>query len=250
MFKAYYFLWRRRGMCRDDFIAYYENAHVDLLRDNLPHPADFRRNYPLWSRGAAAAVGVTPPFDVLTAMTSLSQATFEEGFLAYVAQPFHDVVVEDEERFTNRAMVKLTTVDEVIDGAAERDWFPAPVLPGEGTKLVRFLRRPLGLEPDAFREAYETSAAPAVAALSEGCIDYRRNYVRTGDDHFFMTPDLASALDDDALLHCDLVEELCFVDGDHAAAAAVALDAAPPPASVVGVRRTPATTCTQHLREG
>lgn len=247
MLKAYYFLWRRPGMTRDEFIEYYEEIHVDLIVSNLPRASDFRRNYPAWQHNHADHLG-TLPFDVLTAITYQSRASFEEAMRVYHSPPFNEVVTEDELRFVNRGRVRFVPVDEVIDQTSDDQWRPAPAVP-EGAKLLRLTRRPATIDPNAFQSIYEAAEAPGIRPLIDGCIDYRRNYIRVDDPFCFMTPELHAEIASHGLVDCDLVEELCFIDTVSAAAAAVALDAAPLVAGPLGdAAHTSVITCDQHVR--
>lgn len=247
MLKAYYFLWRRDGMTRDEFIDYYEKSHIDLILDNLPRAKDFRRNYPVWQAGHTEYLG-SPLFDVLTGITYDSRTTFEASLDVYHSSPFSEIVTEDELRFINRARMKFMPVDEVIDHLPEDQWQPAPVV-AEGAKLLRLTRRPAELDPSEFRRFYEASETPAIRPLINGCVDYRRNYVRWSDPLNFMTDELRAEIDSLGLIGCDLVEEFCFADTVSAATAALTLDGAPAHSQpMTGMLCTPVIGCTQHLR--
>jgi len=247
MLKAYYFLWRRAGMMRDEFIEYYEEIHADLIVSNLPRASDFRRNYPAWQHSHPDQLG-SLPFDVLTAITYDSRASFEEAMRVYRSPPFSEVVTEDELRFVNRGLVRFVPVDEVIDQISDDQWRPAPAVP-EGAKLLRLTRRPATIDPNAFQSIYEAAEVSGIRPLINGCVDYRRNYIRVDDPFCFMTPELQAEIASHGLIGCDLVEELCFIDTVSAAAAAVELDAAPVVAGPLGgAVRTSAISCVQHVR--
>jgi hypothetical protein len=56
MFKVIFFLWKRAGMSRGEFINYYEVSHANLGKHEdgsgellVPIAIDYRRNYPLWN---------------------------------------------------------------------------------------------------------------------------------------------------------------------------------------------------------
>ncbi|KAH7141799.1 hypothetical protein EDB81DRAFT_884857 [Dactylonectria macrodidyma] len=149
--KAYYFLWRRTGMDRKEFIDYYEKPHVDLILLNVPRHNDFRRNYPVWDRSNTADPG-SPPFDALTAITYNNPAMFAEALATFYSQPFNQIVTEDELRFLDRSRIKFVMVDEIIDDVPENEWRPAPMVVEEA-KLIRLIKRPAALDAAEFRTA-------------------------------------------------------------------------------------------------
>lgn len=233
MLKAYYFLWRRPGMSRSEFIDYYENKHAALISANLTPGRDFRRNFPIWESTSDDILS-KPSFDVLTAITYASRSHFEAAMHTYHSEPFHEIVVEDELRFIDRNRVKFIPVDEVIDGAPDGDWFPAPYVPA-AAKVLRFTRVEAGLDHD-WRAAYEADGVPAVREKVAGCLDYRRNYIRRTDDFSFMTPFLLEEIASHGLVDCCLVEEICFADAASATAAAQRLQALDAKSSAQGAR--------------
>ncbi|CAG9946212.1 unnamed protein product [Clonostachys rosea f. rosea IK726] len=247
MTKAYYFLWRRAGTDRNEFINYYEKPHLDLILANLPKHDDFRRNYPAWHRYNTPSLGLQP-FDALTAITYGSPAKFDEAIGIFYTQPFNQAVTEDELRFLDRSRMKFVMVDEIIDQLPENEWRPAPAV-GDHAKLIRLIKRPATLNATEFRKAYEATQVPAIRSTIINCIDYRRNYVRATDSHNFTTPELQGSLSESDMIACDLIEELCFASSADADAAVQAL-------AVVGhhsplltdMQRTPGIICDQRLR--
>ena len=241
MLKAYFFLSRRDGMTLDKFVDYYENTHAHLIADNLPDPSDSRRNFLVWSDDELETLG-SRPFDVLTAITYESRAKFEDSMKVYASPPFNEVVTEDELRFINRERVRFAPVDEVIEGVPADEWRAAPAVP-KGAKLMRLTRRPETQDPDTFRSVYESFEAPLVQLLTAGCIDYRRNYIRSSDPFSFMTDEFGDELNSH---RWDLVEEFCFADAAGAKAAAKALNAASIAEPLAGAFRTSAIECDQY----
>ncbi|KAH6986637.1 hypothetical protein EDB80DRAFT_690782 [Ilyonectria destructans] len=247
MMKAYYFLWRRTGMDRNEFIDYYENPHVDLILRNLPKHDDFRRNYPAWDRSNTADLG-SPLFDAMTAITYESPVKFAEALATFYSQPFNQIVTEDELRFLDRSRIKFVMVDEIIDEVPENKWRPAPMVV-EDAKLIRLIRRPAALDAAEFRKAYEALQAPAIRSTVGSCVDYRRNYIRGSDSHNFTTPELENNLDIHSVIACDLIEELCFASSADADAAVRALDGVGVGTPLLtGMLGTSAIICDQRLR--
>lgn len=234
-------------MGRDEFIEYYEAPHYNLIVENLPKHADFRRNYPMCHHGRISDSGFKF-FDVMTAITYENREKFDEAMRIFYSQPFNKTVTEDELRFLDRSCMKFMVVDEVIDQVPEDKWRPAPVVDNEA-KLVRLIRRPPKVDLDTFREAYETLQAPAVRSATAGCLDYRRNYVRGSDLYNYTTPLLQQQFSDDLSVSCDIIEEFCFSSSSAATTAAVALDSVSMKSKVLmGMLSTPVIICDQYLR--
>lgn len=244
MLKAYYFLWRREGMNRAEFVDYYEEIHADLIIDNLPPASDFRRNYLGWVANDAGAVGVRP-FDVLTAITYPSDEHFGAAMHAYHSPPFSEIVTEDELRFVSRDLVRFQPVEELIDHAPG-EWFAAPKA---CAKLLRLTRRPAGIDQGEFRRLYEAEEASRVRSQVAGCIDYRRNYVLSSHPLCSITPDLEAEIASHGFVTCDLIEEFCFPDSNAATEAARRLDEDGALAgSFAGAARTRAIEIDQRIR--
>lgn len=247
MRKAYYFLWHRAGIDRNEFMEYYENTHLDLIIDKVPKHDDFRRSYPAWDRSSTPLQGLKP-FDAITAITYEKRATFEEAVAIVYSQPFNKIIIEDELRFLNRSRMRFVVVDEVIARGPQDKWQPAPVV-ADGAKLVRLIRRPSGLDVADFRKTYETLHAPVVLSAATNCIDYRCNYVCGSDSYNFTTPELLDEHSHHWMTSCDLIEELCFSSNADAEAATRALGRVSVHSTLLmGMLDTPAIICDQRLR--
>jgi hypothetical protein len=217
MQKGIYFLQRRPGMTRAEFISYYEAVHRPLIMANLPRPLDFRRHFPVWSPSAQTR-SADRRFDSLTAITYESGQAFMDAFKRYSSSSFNPIVVEDELKFVDRGRVSFMPVEEVIAADSEDDpWRPAPRSPGG--KLLRFVWRPDEIDAAEFR-ARDRSTTSA-RALLEGCLEVRRNYLLPDDPFAFSTEDLAGIDRLTDYRRCDAVEEYSFAaDGDARAALA------------------------------
>jgi hypothetical protein len=211
MQKGFYFLQRRPGLTREEYITYYETVHRPLITANLPRPLDFRRHFPVWSPSAQTrSAGLR--FDSLTAITHKSRQAFVEALERYSSSSFNPIVVEDETKFLDRGRMSFVPVEEVIEADSEVDfWCPAPRSPGG--KLLRFVWRRHEIDAVEFR-ARDRSTTGA-RALLEGCLEVRRNYLMPDDPFAYSTEGLAGI---DRLTDyrcCDAVEEYSFAaDGD------------------------------------
>ncbi|KAM5527612.1 hypothetical protein FOXYSP1_19974 [Fusarium oxysporum f. sp. phaseoli] len=222
MLKAYYFLWRRTGMDRNEFMEYYENTHLDLIIDNVPKHDDFRRLYPAWHRSGTAQYDLKKPFDVMTGITYGRRASFDEGAAKIYSPPFNEIVIQDEMRFLDRSLMKFVVVHEVIVRGPQDKWQPAPHV-ADGAMLVRLIQRPAGLDSAEFRKSYETLQVPAILSAVNGCVDYRCNYVSASDHYNFMTSQLVEEYGHGLTASFDLIEEFCFSSVANAEAGARAL---------------------------
>jgi EthD domain len=211
MQKAFYFLHRRPGMTREQYITYYETVHQPLIMANLPRPLDFRRHFPLWSSSAQTR-SADIRFDSLTAITYKSRQAFVDSYERYSSSSFNPIVVEDETKFIDRGRVSFVPVEEVIEVNSEDDlWRPAPG--SSGGKLLRFVWRPDEIDAVEFR-ARDRSTTGA-RALLEGCLEVRRNYLMPDDPFAHSTEDLAGIDRLTDYRRCDAVEEYSFAaDGD------------------------------------
>jgi hypothetical protein len=217
MQKAFYFLQRRPGMTRDEYITYYETVHRPLIMANLPRPLDFRRHYPVWSPSARTR-SADLRFDSLTAITYESRQAFLDSYERYSSSSFNPIVVEDETKFLDRGRMSFVPVEEVIEAESENDfWCAAPRSPGG--KLLRFVWRPDEIDAVEFR-ARDRSTTGARALLG-GCREVRRNYLMPDDPFANSTEDLAGIDRLTDYRRCDAVEEYSFAaDGDARAALA------------------------------
>ena len=71
MFKVFGFLTKREGMHMQDFIDYYENNHVPLIRSRAPIPRIYKRRYLIRDDELTKQGGVVD-FDVNASSTSSS----------------------------------------------------------------------------------------------------------------------------------------------------------------------------------
>jgi hypothetical protein len=106
---------RKEGLTLEQFKDRYENGHVPLIRELVPHPVDYRRNYRIedakfdpFDQGADDE----PDFDCITEVWYNSRDHLEE-MLAFVSQPeIASVIVADEEVFMDRSATKLAIFEE------------------------------------------------------------------------------------------------------------------------------------------
>jgi hypothetical protein len=111
MITAIALLKARPGMTHDKFVDYYENYHVPLILSLAPAPAAYSRTY----LPAAAERRFEADFDVMTRLRFEDHAARR----AWLAQVYAagSGVVEDEERFPDRASTRGWIVDERITTA-------------------------------------------------------------------------------------------------------------------------------------
>jgi hypothetical protein len=112
MFKIFGFLTKKDGLSMAEFIDYYENKHVPLICSLAPVPAVYKRRY--LAGGKLTAEGGEVDFDVMTELAFADRQAFDE-WMAELAKPGVGVrVVEDEEKFLNRARTRAYVINEYL----------------------------------------------------------------------------------------------------------------------------------------
>jgi hypothetical protein len=111
-FKVMALLAKRPALSRADFIDYYENHHVPLIRGMFDGIVEYRRSY-INLDGAIMAKGVAPPdFDVVTELWFKDRSGYE-AMLAGPGNPeVAKRVADDEEHFLDRGKTRFFVVDE------------------------------------------------------------------------------------------------------------------------------------------
>ncbi len=110
-FKAMALMAKKPGLSTAEFIDYYENKHVPLIR-SMFDIAEYRRSY-VDLTGAILSPGVAPPdFDVVTELWFNSRADYE-AMLAGPSDPqITQRIADDEAHFLDRARNRFFIVDE------------------------------------------------------------------------------------------------------------------------------------------
>lgn len=221
MLKAFYFLWRRSSMSRQQFVEYYENFHCALIDSHIPPQMDFRRHFPIWQgrEGELQERGPAGPFDAMTAITYFDRDSFARAQHVYHSAPFNAIVTEDETQFLQREYIRLVVVDERTghDGT----WRAAPH--GGGAKVLRFVWRPAGMTAVEFRQS-DSRDVSTIRQRLKGCLELRRNFLLADDAIGYCTPALTEASRESHVDRCDLIEEFWFAKVEDAAAALQAFD--------------------------
>ena len=108
---------RKPGLTMAEFKAYYEERHVPLVTGLLANWSDYRRNYRMEDTEHHAPHGDPARtndavFDVMTEITYESEAMYR-ATMALLADPgIGKRVAEDEDRFMDRASMRVHLVDE------------------------------------------------------------------------------------------------------------------------------------------
>lgn len=113
MFKVFGFLAKRAGMEMKDFVDYYENHHVPLIRSLASTPIVYKRRYIGRGEGLTKEGGAVD-FDVMTELGFPDQA----AFLAWMAQlsgpGAGEQVAADEAKFLDRSRTRAYVVEEHV----------------------------------------------------------------------------------------------------------------------------------------
>lgn len=120
MLKAIVLLKRRSDMSREDFIDYYENKHVPLVRQLLPTIGHYSRNYldldisPKQHESVSEVTAPPPYFDVITEIWFEGQSAYDQ-FVADLLDPeVSRRLQQDEANFLDRRVIQTFMADERI----------------------------------------------------------------------------------------------------------------------------------------
>ena len=110
MFKVFGFLTKKDGLRTQEFIDYYESKHVPLICSLAPVPTVYKRRYLVGER--LTAEGGEVDFDVMTELVFADRRGFDI-WMAELAKPGVGArIVEDEEKFLNRARTRAYVIEE------------------------------------------------------------------------------------------------------------------------------------------
>lgn len=119
MHKAIVLLKKKNGLTREQFIDYYENTHVPLIRRLLPSIGEYRRNYLDLSLGTKPDPAHHPGFDVVTEIWFADSVAWER-FIADARTPeIAAAIAKDELNFLDRSANRSIGVDEYLTPVGE-----------------------------------------------------------------------------------------------------------------------------------
>jgi hypothetical protein len=112
MFRVFGFLTKKNGLSMREFIDYYESKHVPLICSLAPVPTIYKRRYMVGER--LTADGGEVDFDVMTELVFADRSAFD-AWMAELAKPgIGSRIVEDEEKFLNRARTRAYVIEEHV----------------------------------------------------------------------------------------------------------------------------------------
>ncbi len=118
MIKLIGLLKKRPDLSRQQFIDYYEHHHAPLASSLLPMGHDYRRSYTKKMRVNGKEVDDAFEYDVVSELWFESEEAYG-AFAAAMQNPeVFRQIVEDEERFLDRASSRILMVDERRSGSA------------------------------------------------------------------------------------------------------------------------------------
>lgn len=97
------FLKAAPGLTWDEFVDYYEDHHVPLIREVMPGITDYRRSY------LPEPVG---GYDVLTEIWFAERETFDRAMALATTGEGAERIARDEEKFLDRSATQFSIVDE------------------------------------------------------------------------------------------------------------------------------------------
>jgi hypothetical protein len=112
MFKIFGFLTKKDGLGMQEFIDYYESKHVPLVCSLAPVPTVYKRRYLVGER--LTTEGGEVDFDVMTELVFVDRPAFD-AWMAELSKPgVGALLVEDEEKFLNRARTRAYVFEEHV----------------------------------------------------------------------------------------------------------------------------------------
>jgi uncharacterized protein (TIGR02118 family) len=112
MLRVFGFLTKKNGLSMREFIEYYESKHVPLICSLAPVPTIYKRRYMVGER--LTADGGEVDFDVMTELVFADRSAFD-AWMAELAKPgIGSRIVEDEEKFLNRARTRAYVIEEHV----------------------------------------------------------------------------------------------------------------------------------------
>jgi uncharacterized protein (TIGR02118 family) len=113
MFKVFGFLTKREGMQMQDFIDYYENKHVPLIRSLASTPSLYKRRYIVRGEELTQEGGAVD-FDVMTELGFPDRAAFLAWMEQLSGPEAGPQVAADEAKFLDRSRTRAYVVDEHV----------------------------------------------------------------------------------------------------------------------------------------
>jgi hypothetical protein len=112
VYKVFAFLTKKDGLRTQEFIDYYESKHVPLICSLAPVPTVYKRRYLVGEK--LTAEGGEVDFDVMTELVFADRGAFD-AWMAELAKPGVGArIVEDEEKFLNRARTRAYVIEERV----------------------------------------------------------------------------------------------------------------------------------------
>jgi uncharacterized protein (TIGR02118 family) len=117
MYKVLILMRKKAGLSRAEFIDYYENKHVPLMRELAPGREVYRRNYivfddPMFNVDGRSGAADAVAFDVITESIFATREAAEAAKNAALASPANLKRVKgDEENFVEPGSVRMYVVE-------------------------------------------------------------------------------------------------------------------------------------------
>lgn len=116
MIKLIAMIKRKSGLSRQEFVDYYEGTHVPFVaRQSGSFFVDYKRNYICEELGGAG----TETFDVVTEVWLEDRAALDGLIAMMTASPWAKELAEDEDRFVDRASMRMFVTEEYRPGRSE-----------------------------------------------------------------------------------------------------------------------------------
>lgn len=204
----------KAGMTRDTFVRRYEEEHVPLLVELVPHFKDYRRSYLIpGSMVSMAHVGKAAPppsFDVVTELWHENQERVDQLMHDLSTTNTGTLIAESETHLIDRMRTILFAAEEYVTAAEHLAPRPTAYTGHPAVKMMCVLKKKPGMSRAAFITYYETGHAPLALNLlvQNGhplFAHYRRSFPAVGGE---LTPgDASNALPE---IGFDAMTEISF----------------------------------------
>jgi len=112
MFKVISLMAKRSDLSKADFIAYYENNHVPLIRKLFPWIVDYRRNFVDLTGCIFGANAAPLDCDVVTEIWFKDRADYDRMLADHAKPGVGDAIAKDESNFMDSSKIRFFVVEE------------------------------------------------------------------------------------------------------------------------------------------
>lgn len=114
MYKSIALLKCKPGLTREQFVDYYENCHVPLVRSLLPEICGYRRNFIDPDGAFVGPACAERDYDVITEIWYADRAAYDSAMARHARPEIGGRISADEENFLDRSRIRMFVVEEHV----------------------------------------------------------------------------------------------------------------------------------------